>query len=140
MPIVVLADPGLKKVYGAFNHATLRNQDYRGIFRDTKEEVREAVKAGTFSKDLAAAEAPPATETADDFKPESVESEGLLKVDNPQFEKWTSSTGSEILAKLVGVQDEITFIFETKAGKTVRVTTDKLSAETVRRGRELAGL
>lgn len=137
MPVVILADPGMKKIYGSYNHAALRGQDYRGIFRDVKDEVREAIKAGTFSNDLAVAEADTDTAAAD-YQPEEVESEGLAKVADPQFETWTSSAGSEIVAKLIAVQDDITFIFESKDGKTIRTTADKLSVETVRRARELA--
>ena len=139
-PIVVFADPGLKKVYGSFGHAALKGQDYRAIFRDTKASVRDAIKAGTFSKDLAAAGDAPKPAAGDDGEPAADDPVGIVKVENGTFQDWTSAKGSKINAKLVAVEGDSTFVFETKAGKTIRASAAHLSNETVKRARELAGL
>lgn len=134
----MLADPGLKKVYGTYNHATLKAQDYRAIFRDAKNAARDAIKDGSFSKDLANEEAAVADGGEGDAA--GPEPAGIVKVEDGTFQDWTSEKGSKINAKLVAVEGDALFVFETKSGKTIRATAAQLSAASVKKARELAGL
>ncbi len=135
---MVLTDPGLKKVYGKYTHAALKGQDYRKIFRDVKADVRDAIKDGSFSQDLAGGGAAPAESADDDYEPSVVDVAEVVKIEDGEFQDWTSSKGTRLHARLVAVEGDTTFVFETKSGKTIRTTADKLSDETVKRARELA--
>ncbi len=133
LPLVVLIDPSYEKVYAAFGHAQLKGQDYSSIFRQAKKDVKADIKANTFGLP----EAP--TEKADDNE-ELAESDDRIKVRDPQFEIWRSSKGSRIDAQLLAIENETTFVFKTRKGRTIRTTADKLQATSVQRGRKLAGL
>ena len=53
MPIVVLTDPAMTKIYGTYSHAQLKGQDYRTIFRDAKRDAGADIKAKTGAKIVA---------------------------------------------------------------------------------------
>ena len=63
-----------------------------------------------------------------------------MKVANASVESWKSAQGSEIKAKLVGIEDETTYLFETEDGKTIRATANQLDKESVAKARKAAGL
>lgn len=147
-PYVILADPALTKVYGTYNHTKLKGQNYREIFRDAKRAASDDMKADKFNTELEAAskEEPEetsseSTETSPPTKttPAQAESE-IIKIANPKMKSWVSSRGSKIEAKLMGVENKKTFIFLTSAGKTLRVTGDKLSLDSLKAAKKLAGL
>jgi hypothetical protein len=135
LPIVVLIDPSYEKVYGAFGHAQLKGQDYSSIFRQAKKDVKADIKANTFGLPEAAAE-----EEKAEAKDELAESDDRIMVRDPQFEIWRSSKGSRIDAQLLAIENETTFVFKTRKGRTIRTTADKLQATSVQRGRKLVGL
>ncbi len=120
IPIVILVDPGMKKIYGTFNHPKMKTQKYGEIFKQAREDIRKAKKGGTF--DLG--ENAPV----------------IVKVEDSVMSEWQSSKGSVIKAKLVGVEDDKIYLFETANGKTIRATAAQLNADSVKKARKAAGL
>ena len=120
IPIVILVDPGMKHIYGTFNHPDMKSQNYGEVFKDAKDNIRKAQREGTFA--------------FTDKVPV------VVKVANGAVESWKSAQGTEIKAKLVGVEDDTTYIFETEAGKTIRASADQLAKESVAQARQAAGL
>ena len=150
-PYVILADPAMTKVYGAYNHAKLKGQNYRDIFRDAKRDASTDIKEDTFNIELdAKPEEKPEEKVAE--KSESTSStsttqaapaepkKDIIKIENPEMKSWTSSRGTKIEAKLMGFEDKTTFVFITSTGKTLRVTGDKLSLTSLNAAKKLAGL
>ena len=141
LPTVIFADPAMKNVYGSFGHSQLKSQDYRAVFRDTKRKIREAVKDGSFETDLSGAKEEVAGNEAEgDAGDEDAVPAGRIMVEESELEMWRSAKGSQITAKLVAVEGEDTFIFETAAGKEIRVTAAQLSVESMQKARKMAGL
>ena len=120
IPIVILVDPGMKHIYGTFNHPAMKSQKYGEVFKEARDAIRKAQQDGTFA--LTAKEPV------------------VVKVANAQIESWKSAQGSEIKAKLVGVEDDETYLFETADGKTIRATAAQLDQESVAKARKAAGL
>ena len=120
IPIVILTDPGMTKIYGRFDHPAMKTQKYGEIFKEARENINKAKQNGTFAK---GGKAPV-----------------IVKVENSKMENWKSSAGTEIKAKLTGIEDNTTYIFETAAGKTLRATAAQLDKTSVARARKLAGL
>ena len=120
IPIVIFSDPGVTKIYGRYDHPAMKNQKYGTIFKPTRDSISKAKKEGTFAKK---------------DKPTVV-----VKFDGGKFESWKSAAGTEIKAKLVGVEDDTTYLFVTEAGKTIRATAAQLDKTSVARARKLAGL
>ncbi|YCM43722.1 hypothetical protein V2O64_20665 [Verrucomicrobiaceae bacterium 227] len=120
IPIVIFVDPGMKNIYGSFNHPAMKAQNYGEIFKDAKDSIRKAQREGSFA--------------FTDKEPV------LVKVANASVESWKSAQGSEIKAKLVGIEDETTYLFETEDGKTIRATANQLDKESVAKARKAAGL
>ena len=119
VPIVIFTDPGLKNTYGRFSHAEMKKQNYGAIFSDARSAVSKAIKDGTFS-------------FGEGNEPK------IVKIEGTEIEAWTSSKGTEIKAKLVAIEDDKIFIFETAAGKTIRATAAQLSKESVAKAQKLA--
>lgn len=114
-PKIFVMNPSLTESYGEFNHEELKSKNWNNIFKKAKSAVRSAVAGGTF-----------------------VPAGKVVKIEGSQVEKWQSAAGSAIEAKLVAVEDETMFVFETAAGKTIRASADKLSKESVARAKALA--
>jgi hypothetical protein len=119
IPIVIFADPGIEKIYGRYDHPAMKKQNYAAIFKEAKDSIRKAQSDGTFATGPAPV---------------------VLKVEGGKIESWKSSAGTEINAKLVGIEDNTTYLFETKAGKTFRATAAQLAKESVAKARKAAGL
>lgn len=64
----------------------------------------------------------------------------VLKVEGAEIQDWTSSKGSSIKAKLVGIENDEIYLFEGETGKEIRATASQLSKESVAKARELAGV
>lgn len=64
----------------------------------------------------------------------------MVRLENPEMKEWTSSAGSKITAKLVGVEDGEVFVLVTEGGKEIRVTEDQLSLKSRIAAKELAGI
>lgn len=120
IPIVIFVDPGMKNIYGTFNHPAMKSQKYGEIFKEARDNIRKAQQAGTFA--------------LTDKEPV------IVKVEKAQVESWKSAQGTEIKAKLIGVEDDTTYIFETAEGKTIRATAAQLDKESVAKARKAAGL
>lgn len=119
LPIVIFADPGLVNIFGRYDYTTMKPQEYPRIFQATTTSIKTAKEDGSFS--------------LGDFAPQ------LLKVTDPQLASWKSSRGSEIRAKLIGIEDNETFIFERPDGSQIRATSKQLDPESVAKGRKLVG-
>ncbi len=120
IPIVILTDPGMTKIYGRFDHPAMKTQKYGEIFKEARNTISKAKKDGTFS--------------------DGGKAPVIVKVDGGKIESWKSSAGTEIKAKLTGIEDDTTYLFETAAGKTFRATAAQLDKTSVARARKLAGL
>lgn len=135
-PIVIFTDPGLTKVYGTYTHAKLKGQDYGSIFRDLKRSVREAIKDGSFSTELAGDGAV----SGDNADVPDSDPIGIVTIENGEMREWSSAAGTTIVAKLLSVEGEDLFVFEAENGRNIRTTSEKLSPQSVKEARELAGL
>lgn len=120
VPLVIVTDPGISTIYSRLDYPAMKTQKYTTIFKETKKEIKTAQKEGTFS--------------LGEYAPV------VVTVANSEIISWKSSNGTEIRAKLTGVEDDTTYIFETAAGKTIRATAKQLSKDSVTKARELAGL
>ncbi len=147
MPIVVLTDPAMTKIYGTYSHAQLKGQDYRSIFRDAKRDASADIKAKTFNVALdapaAKEEAAPVAKNDKDAAPaEETEtySGDVIKVENPQVLNWISSKGTSLKAQLTAVENGKVFVFKTTAGRIVKVPGDQLSQTSLADARLIAGL
>lgn len=113
-PKVIVMNPSLSTSYGALNHEELKGKNWSALFKDSKGAIRKAMSDGTF---VAAAK--------------------IDKIEGGKVEKWQSSAGTQIEAKLVAIEDDETFVFEMANGRTIRTTTAQLSAESVQRAKSL---
>lgn len=142
-PQVILADPALTKVYGSYNYLKLRGQDYREIFRDAKKAAKADINDDSFNTVIDAGN-PEETVAELDDSPDGVEEKEetteMVRLENPEMKEWTSSAGSKITAKLVGVEDGEVFVLVTEGGKEIRVTEDQLSLKSRIAAKELAGI
>lgn len=120
IPIVILVDPGMKHIYGTFNHPAMKSQNYDEVFNEAKDGIRKAQREGTFA--------------LTDKEPV------LIKVEKSAVESWKSSAGSEIKAKLVGIENDSIYIFETENGKTIRASVAQLDRASIIKARKAAGL
>ncbi len=120
IPIVIITDPAIQKIYGRFDHPAMKSQKYDLLFKDLKADISEAQNQGTF---FSGQNAPK-----------------ILKVANGTLQNWQSSAGTQIKAKLIGIEDDSIYLFETEAGKTIRATAQQLAPESVTKARQSAGL
>lgn len=118
-PIVIFTDPAITGSYGRFDYPAMKSQKYGTIFKATKDLINKAKKKGTFK---------------------SGKDPVLIKVAGTSIDSWKSSAGSEIKAKLVGIEDNSIYLFETTTGKTIRATAKQLDPTSVAKARKLANL
>ncbi|MGJ8697789.1 MAG: hypothetical protein ACSHYF_15840 [Verrucomicrobiaceae bacterium] len=146
IPHIVLMDPAMTKAYGSYNHAQLKGQDYRSIFKDAKKAATIDIKAGKFV--LAPVEEKPAEEpkkeavakaAAADKKP-APKSVNIIEFEEPALETWHSSKGQKFIARLTAVENEKTFVFHIQGGRTVRAKADQLRHDSALRAKKRAGL
>ncbi len=142
LPVVILADPTLSKVYGTYNHAELKGQDYRSIFRDARRAMAEDKKNGTFGAKAVEAneEVKPVAKKVEKKKPvgkivPSSRDAFIYTIDEPVEEVWYNSTGSRIRAKLIAVEDGKLFHLETSSGKVLKVKASQLDANSAARAK-----
>lgn len=120
IPIVIFTDPGLTKIYGRYDHPAMKSQKYGEVFKDAKDNIQKSKKDGSFMTGGKKAE--------------------MVKVEGGGIESWKSAKGTEIKAKLIGVEDNTTYVFQTESGKTIRATAAQLDKESVAKARKAAGL
>lgn len=118
IPIVIFTDPAMETIYGNFNHPKMKTQKYDSIFKDTKSQIKHAIKSGSFQLGAKAAK--------------------FVTIQGAHIENWTSSKGTLIKAKLIGIEDEQVFVFETESGKKIRATAEQLSPECVVKANKMA--
>lgn len=120
VPIVIFADPGMSQTFGRFDHPAMKTQKYGEIFKPARDLISKAQKEGTFAN---GGKAPV-----------------MVKVANGEIETWKSAAGTEIKAKLIGVEDDAIYVFETADGKTIRANAKQLDATSVAKARQRAGI
>ncbi|MFT6864156.1 MAG: hypothetical protein ACJAVK_002719 [Akkermansiaceae bacterium] len=120
IPVVILTDPGMTKIYGRFDHPAMKTQKYGEIFKEARDTISKAIKDGTFS--------------------DGGKAPVIVTVKGGGIEIWKSAAGTEIKAKLTGIEDNSTYLFETEASKTLRATAAQLDQASVAKARKLAGL
>jgi len=118
VPIVILCDPGLTQTFGRFDHPGMESQKYDAIFKEAREKIQKSLKDGTFSK---GGKAPV-----------------VVKVEGTKIESWKSAAGTAIEAKLIGIEDDSVYLFQTKDGKSIRATAAQLDKASVAKARKLA--
>lgn len=119
-PIVIFTDPAIAGSFGRFDYPAMKSQKYGEIFKTARDQIRKAQKDGTFKN--------------------GGKEPVVVKVEGTEVETWKSSAGTEIKAKLVGIEDDSIYLFETAAGKTIRATAKQLDSTSVAKARKLAKL
>lgn len=120
IPIVIFTDPGVTKIYGRYDHPAMKSQKYGQVFKDARDSIQKSKQDGSFVTGGKKVE--------------------LVKVEGGKIESWKSAKGTEIKAKLVGIEDGSTFVFETEGGKTIRATAAQLDKESVAKAKKAAGV
>lgn len=118
IPIVIFTDPGITQIFAIHRHPEMASQKFDQIFQPTKQKIQESKDQGTFNLGEAA--------------PQKV------AIKDPKIESWKSSHGTEIKAKLLAIEDDAVFVFETADGKSLRATANQLDPASVTRARQLA--
>lgn len=124
IPMVVIMDPAMTKVYGSYKNTELRGQEYRKIFRD----AMKAHKADVSDRKII----DPRDNAAQVAEGEELPADAVRKFTNGQFEDWTSSAGSTISATLVSASREKA-IFVDRNGREIELTMDQLDEESAKR-------
>lgn len=119
-PIVIFTDPGISQTFGRFDHPAMKSQKYDKIFKPARDSISKSKKDGTFSN---GGKAPV-----------------VVKVEGTKIDTWKSAAGTAIKAKLVGIEDDSIYLFQTSEGKEIRATADQLDKESVTKARKLAKL
>lgn len=118
-PKAVITDPAMTKIYGTYSFAALRPQEYRKLFRDATRAFDDDADAGVLTppggKPEAAAELTEEDPTPD-FEP-------------TEFEKWKSSKGSVLEARLVAIDGKGQYVFEDRNGRKISVAPDQLDLD-----------
>ena len=125
-PKVVMTDAAMSKVYAFYSYEQLKPQEYRSLFRDGRRCLAKDVDAGILPEPGKAAVA----EADKDKDGGGFEPSG--------YEQWKSAQGSNIEARLVDVDDQGRYVFETRAGKRIPVAPEQLDPDSVARAKEIA--
>jgi len=137
IPIVVIADPKGEKVYGRFDHSTLKTKDFNSIFRQAKKELREDLKNGVVES-AAKPGGAGTTPAAGGGGGSALKPLSTSKFADLPYEKWESLKGSSIEAKLEAVNgDDLTL--KTKDGRTIKLKQYQLSGDSLRRLKQING-
>lgn len=139
IPVVVIADPKAEKVYGRYDHSTLKSKDFSSIFRKAKKDLRDDLKNVAIAS--AGATDPTGTATSGGSTPPNPGSQpaasGNSKFANLPYEKWESLKGASIEAKVEDIRgEEITF--KTKGGKLIKINQYQLSGDSLSRVKKLS--
>lgn len=136
IPVVVIADPKAEKVYGRYDHSTLKSKDFNSIFRQAKKDLREDLKNGVATSDPPSSGTPsPGSPTT---PPATQKPTGASRFANLPFETWESLQGTTIEAKVEDIRgDEVTL--KTKDGRRITLKHIQLSSPSLKRLREISG-
>lgn len=120
VPIVIFTDPTIAGNFGRFDYPAMKSQQYGEIFKSARDRIRKAQKEGKFL--------------------DGGKAKVMIKVEGTQIETWKSAAGTEIKARLVGVEDDTIYLFELDGGKSIRATAAQLDKTSVAKARKMAGL
>ncbi len=120
VPIVIFTDPTIVGNFGRFDYPAMKSQQYGEIFKSARDRIRKAQKEGKFL--------------------DGGKAKVVIKVEGTKIETWKSAAGTEIKAKLVGVEDDTIYLFESDGGKSIRATAAQLDKTSVAKARKTAGL
>jgi hypothetical protein len=143
IPHVALSDGAGTKVYGTSSHATLLKEGLSGALRQAKRAMRDDQRtAGTPAPEVKSASDPepaPSSTASGSAPPDGirvVEKSGAKEVTGAPLEKWTSSKGTQITARLTRVSGNL-FTLVNDKGKTITVTERDLNAVSAERVHEI---
>ena len=128
-PKMVITDPAMSKIYGAYSYNELKPQEYRKLLRDAVRAFKADAKAGT----LTPPGERPADEKAAGDEKGSETKEPLTAFEPTDFEKWQSAKGTTIEARLIAIDEEGRFVFEDRKGRKIPVSPTQLDEPSRRR-------
>lgn len=131
-PKIVLTDPAMTKIYGAFSYEELKPQEYRSLFRAARRAFDADADSGAL---VAPGQAKP--EEPAHGKTASGEA-GNSGFEPTDYESWQSTAGSAIEARLVAIDGRGRFVFETRDGKKIPVAPSQLQLESRQRAESAA--
>ena len=134
-PKMVITDPAMSKIYGAYSYTELKPQEYRKLFRDAVRDFKKDAKAGT----LTPAGGNPAEDDASSDEKDTDAKEPLTAFEPTDYEEWQSSKGTTIEARLIAIDEEGRFVFENRQGRKIPVKPTQLDEPSRRRAQLAAG-
>lgn len=137
MPIAVVTDPGVSKVYGAYSHGDLRSRNFRQIFNDARRDFRRDNGDGSIPKvaDVRSGNVTPGASSGDAEDGAMPAPAATSDFSATGFASWTSAQGSTIEARINGVDgDRILFLL--RDGRQIPVAADQLDTASLDRARE----
>ncbi len=99
----------------------MESQKYDKIFKEVRSDIQTAIKEGSFA-------------FGKGNEPQ------IIKIEGRAIETWQSAKGTEIKARLIGIENDSIYLFETANAKIIRATAKQLSKESVISARQAAGL
>ncbi len=126
LPLLVFLSPDGEIKLGSFNHASLKGQEYRKIFKETKKKIKDTKKEGGFKNSGVAGKTDDANKADASDKAES----DAVMIANPVERTWTSSKGREIKAKLIKFEDGA-YSLKTSKGRVITVKAGDLNTASV---------
>lgn len=127
IPKIHFTSADLSQDFGSFHHEQMRSQNFRDLFREPKKKIREAKKEGLLNS---------TSEQADEPSTEG-EKDSTVTIENPTLSDWKSAKGSIIKAKLLRIEEQETYVFQTASGKTLRVKKEQLDANSIKKAQQL---
>ncbi|MFN0130222.1 MAG: hypothetical protein ACKV19_26465 [Verrucomicrobiales bacterium] len=135
IPVVIIADPTGEKVYGRYDHSTLKTKDFSSIFRQARRDLRDDLKNGVVvseAKPGGSETTPPGS--GSDSTPAKSSSAAKPALG---YETWKSIKGSAIEAKFEGIKgDDVTL--KAKDGRTIKLKRYQLSTDSQQRLKEVS--
>ncbi len=134
IPSVFVTSADLTQNFGSFSYKKLKSGDYRKIFKDAKEKIREAKKAGTLavlgsSSSGKAVSTKTTTDKSTGAEDEMEDQPGVVKIKNPKLITLKTTKGTTVNAKLLRVVHNEIYVFETDKGKKIEAKLRHLSYE-----------
>lgn len=130
-PKVVITDAAMTRVFGSYSYQEMKPKEFRSLFRDAKRDFKEASNAG----ELPALGEEKGTESDSSNEVGSAES----SFEPSEFQQWTSAKGNKIEARLIAVDENNHYVFETQTKKKIKILLVQLSEESQAKAREISG-
>ncbi len=120
-PKVVVTDPAMSKVYAAYPYNDLKEERFRTLVRDARRAFDEDVDRGALPEPGSALESEEVT---------TVEDKTGEKTFQPtDFAFWKSVAGNQIEARIVEVDAQGRYVFESRDGRKIPVAPNQLDSE-----------